>query len=105
MCSPIRLQLARGLAFCAAVLITGSALAAPKNAAAKSDCLQKALIQFNIDDAGCAMYPLTSVLYGECKVRVARAYGNAIVACSQDTPAQTFRPQLRNPGKLTIKQP
>lgn len=105
MRSPIRLQLARSFAFCAAVLITGSVLAAPKDAAAKSDCLQKALIQFNIDDAGCAIYPLTSVLYGECKVRVARAYGNALVACAQDTPASTFRPQLRNPDGLTIKQP
>lgn len=105
MRSPIRLQIARSFAFFAAMLITGSALAAPKDAAAKSDCLNKALIQFNIDDAGCAIYPLTSVLYGECKVRVARTYQIAMANCVMDTSASTFRPQLRNPDRLTVKQP
>lgn len=104
MRSPIRLHLVRSIAFCVGALIAGNALAAPKDAAAKADCLQKALIQFNIDDAGCAIYPLTSVLYGECKVRAARAYQIAMANCVLDTPSSSTRPQLRNPGRLTIKQ-
>ena len=104
MRAPIRRHLTHSMALCVAALIAGSALAAPKDDAAKSDCLQKALIQFNLDNAFCANYPLTSVLYGDCMTRSARAYGNAVVACAQDTPDRTYRPQLRNPGKLTIKQ-
>jgi len=104
MRSPTRLQLIRSLAFCIGTLVAGTALAAPKDNAAKSDCLQKALLQFNIDDAGCAIYPLTSVLYGECKVRVVRAYQIATANCVLDTPSASTRPQLRNPGRLTIEQ-
>ena len=81
MRSPIRLHLSRAVAFSLAMLIAGSALAAPKDDAAKSDCLQKALVQFNLDDAACAIYPLTSVLYGECRVRAARAYQLAMANC------------------------
>ncbi|MBL8591767.1 MAG: hypothetical protein JNK01_03725 [Devosia sp.] len=103
MRSPTRLRLTRSLAFCIGALVAGSVLAAPKDDAAKSDCLQKALVQFNIDDAGCAIYPLTSVLYGECKVRAARTYQIAMANCVLDTSSST-RPQLRNPGRLTIKQ-
>ncbi|ODT19386.1 MAG: hypothetical protein ABS35_21780 [Kaistia sp. SCN 65-12] len=104
MRSPTRLRLTRSLAFCIGALVAGSVLAAPKDDAAKSDCLQKALVQFNIDDAGCAIYPLTSVLYGECKVRAARTYQIAMANCVLDTPSSSTRPQLRNPGRLTIKQ-
>jgi hypothetical protein len=104
MRSPTRLQLIRCLAFCLGALVAGMAVAAPKDNAAKSDCLQKALVQFNIDDAGCAIYPLTSVLYGECKVRVARAYQTAMANCVLDTPSSSTRPQLGNRGRLTIKQ-
>lgn len=104
MRSPTRLHLVRSLAFFVGALVVGTSLAAPKDDAAKSDCLQKALLQFNIDDAGCAIYPLTSVLYGECKVRVMRAYQTAMANCVLDTPSSSTRPQLRNPGRLTIKQ-
>ena len=104
MRTPTRLQLIRCLASCVGALVVSTALAAPKDTAAKSDCLQKALVQFNIDDAGCAIYPLTSVLYGECKVRVARAYQIAMANCVLDTPSSSTRPQLRTPGRLTIKQ-
>lgn len=104
MRSPTRHHLIGCVALSVALLIAGSALAAPKDDAAKSDCLQKALVQFNIDDAGCAIYPLTSVLYGECKVRAARAYQIAMANCVLDTPSSSTRPQLRNPGRLTIKQ-
>ena len=103
MRSPIRLQLARSVAFFAAVLVCGTALGAPKDNAAKAACAQTALVQYNLDNALCANIPLTSVLYGECMAQSARSYGNALVVCAQDTPAQTFRPQLRNP-RLTIKQ-
>ena len=94
----------RSMAFCIGLLVAGAALAAPKSDAAKSDCLQKALVQFNIDDAGCALYPLTSVLYGECKAHVMRSYQIAMANCVLDTPSSSTRPQLRNPGRLTIKQ-
>lgn len=104
MRSPTRRRLIGSFALCVGALVAGSALAAPKDNAATSDCLQKALVQFNIDDAGCAIYPLTSVLYGECKVRVARAYQIAMANCVLDTPSSSTRPQLRNPGRLTIKQ-
>lgn len=104
MRSSIRRHLARSMTLCVAAFIAGSALAAPKDNAAKADCLQAALIQYNLDNAFCANYPLTSVLYGECMAKSARTYGNAVVACAQDTPDRTFRPQVRNPGKLTIKQ-
>ena len=104
MYSRFRLHLARTVAFSAAVLICGSALGAPKDDAAKADCAQKALIQYNLDNAACALYPLTSVLYGECMARSARNYGNALVACAQAEPSQTYRPQLSRPGRPTIKQ-
>lgn len=104
MSSRFRLQLARIVVFAAALLVGGTALGAPKDNAANADCAQKALIQYNLDNAACAILPLTSVLYGECMAKAARTYGNALVACSQDTSEQTFRPQLRQPGKLTIKQ-
>ena len=104
MRSPTRRRFIRSVALTVAVLTAGMALAAPKDNAAKSDCLQKALVQFNIDDAGCAIYPVTSVLYGECKVRAARSYQIAMANCVLDTPASSSRPQLRNPGRLTIKQ-
>lgn len=104
MRSPTRLHLIRSVAFCVGAFVAGTALAAPKDNAAKSDCLQKALVQFNIDDAGCAIYPVTSVPYSECKVRVARAYQIAMANCVLDTPSSSTRPQLRNPGRLTIKQ-
>ena len=99
-----RLHLTRTIALGAALLVCGTALGAPKDNAAKADCAQKALIQYNLDNAACANYPLTSVLYGECMAQSARTYGNALVACALDTPEKAFRPQVSKPGRLTIKQ-
>jgi hypothetical protein len=104
MRSPARHLFVRTVALCVGVLLAGAALAAPKDAAAKSDCLQKALVQFNIDDAGCAIYPVTSVPYSECKVRVMRAYQVAMANCVLDSASSSSRPQVRNPSRLTIKQ-
>lgn len=104
MRSPIRLHFTRSVALCVAVLIAGSALAAPKTPAERDSCLQKALVQFNLDDAACAIYPTISVLYGECRTRAARTYQIAMANCVLDSPSSSSRPQLRNPSRLTIKQ-
>lgn len=98
------LHLVRSIAFCVGAVVAGTALAAPASpAGTRSDCLEKARVQFSIDDLGCVIYPITSVPYSECKARAARAYQIAMANCALDKSLSSSRPQLRNPTPLTIK--
>ena len=73
----------RALALSTAILLAGTALAAPaKNNQEAADCADRAGVQFSVDDAQCAMYPTIAPAYGECKVRAAQNYAGAIAKCS-----------------------
>lgn len=75
----------RALALSAGLLIAGTALAAPVSNSNQeaADCASRATLQFSIEDAQCAMYPVIAPAYGECKVRAVQNYGAALAKCSE----------------------
>jgi hypothetical protein len=74
----------RATAAIMAILFSGAAIAAQKNGseAAIASCMDKAVLQFNIDNANCYMYPVIAPQYGECMVQAQLNYAKASAACS-----------------------
>ena len=84
----------------ALVLVLGAAIggaalaAAKKDNAAAADCLQKASIQFSLDNAQCAAYPPSEAL-NYCLSQAALNYSLAVQKCSADSAAAGVRRQTR----------
>lgn len=78
----------RALPFSAALLIAGTALAAPiRNNEAAADCVSRANMQLGLEEAQCAVYPIYAPVHGECRVRAIQNYTAALAKCTEPAEA------------------
>lgn len=76
-------QTIRIMGFVAAMLAS-AAIAADNNDAKpdpKAECLNKAILQYTLDDAFCFNYPPESVMRGQCRTEATIKYGRATADC------------------------
>jgi hypothetical protein len=75
----------RATAFVLGIILSGAALAAPKDGSTtnddKANCLSEAAVQYSLATAQCAAYPSYSGAYSSCMVNAVNAYTLAAVAC------------------------
>lgn len=74
----------RAAALVTAIVFSGAAFGAQKLGSdqTKSDCLNQALIQFNVDDALCFNYPAGTAPFNICRSQAQMKYANAVAACT-----------------------
>lgn len=108
----------RALPFSAALLIAGTALAAPvRNNDAAADCVSRANMQLGLEQAQCAVYPTYAPAYGECQVRAIQNYSAAIAKCAElaesaaggretgITGVDTIKPEPSAPPRRKFRDP
>lgn len=94
----------RAAAFVVGIILSGAALAAPKDGSGSNDdkanCVTNAVVKFSMDKALCGASPPQTEDYGACMVNAVNAYTLALVAC--DTSAAALSSSglsIGRPGK------